>query len=127
ETNIFYDILISQLPQSRVAIHEINGRWYETGNPSDFFAATYDALEKLDQPTLQFINRYDESALIKNAGGSSLVSKKFQLAIDSLKGHNVVSKTTNPNLFKNSGLIENTIYFENEALNESYFKASHPS
>lgn len=127
ESNIFYDVLIDQLQTQQVSTYEVSTRWYETGNAIDFFSATQDALLSLDQASLNFINKYDDSILFDNSGGRSLVSKelfkKFNLTPNQFKNFNVVSKTTNPNLITSLGLFDNTICFENEILNESFFKA----
>lgn len=114
ETNIFYDILKHQLASQKVGIYEIACNWFETGNYADYFLGTETVLKKLDSNTLAFINQYDESVLVPNANGVSLISKNVlsSLSAHVLDGFNVVAKTTNPDFFKNPGSkIENKILF----------------
>jgi mannose-1-phosphate guanylyltransferase len=114
ETNIFYDILKHQLSTKKVGIYEIACNWYETGNYVDYFLGTETVLQKIDADTLAFINQYDESVLVPNKNGVSLISKSVLnlLSAHQFESFNVVSKTTNPNSFKNSGSkIENKILF----------------
>ena len=123
ESNIFYDVLINLLSSHKVSVFEITCRWYETGNPQDLFSATKDALTKIDSTTHDFINQYDDSNIIKNQNGCSLVSKKFNISPNQLNQFNVISKTTNPNLISGLDLFENTICFDNEIINLNYFKS----
>ena len=117
ETNIFYDILKHQLANKKVGIHEIKCDWYETGNYEDYLLGTQSVLARIDKKTLDFISAYDESILINNPKGRSLVSKHFQQTypqlIQSLHGSHVISKTTNPNSIKNLGSdIQNSVFFK---------------
>lgn len=121
ETNIFYDILNFHMQNNEVRIYEISCDWYETGNPADYLDATQEVLKKVDQPFLGFINRYDPSAVISEAGHLSLVSKSVAVSQVALSGWNVISKTTNPGLLKSLGSVHNSILFENECVNEKYF------
>jgi mannose-1-phosphate guanylyltransferase len=47
ELNIFYDVLVHQLPTNRVKIFPIQADWYETGNLSDYKKAKLAIKEKL--------------------------------------------------------------------------------
>lgn len=123
ETNIFYDILINELHHKKVGVHQVSCRWYETGNAADYFNATEDQLSKLDEPTLNFINLYDPSTLKSTTESMSLISNSLNKEIN-ISGFCVAAKTTNPNSFKNPGLIEDSVFFENEILNKKYFTAS---
>ena len=119
ESNIFYDVLLKQLPQNQVEIFPIQADWYETGNPSDYFAATKSILENLDTETHKFINQYDESDLIRNEDTLSFVSTAQDIERDNLRGLNVISKTnTNPL----NDLIKDSVLFDQEILNSNYFK-----
>lgn len=125
ESNIFYDILIQHLSRERVEIFELNCHWYETGNALDFFTATKTVLQNLDEETLNFINRYDPSILVKNKDGLSLVSQSASIlgdiTVDKLEGYNVISGSSDPTLLRSLPLIQNSVIFENEHLNLSYF------
>ena len=121
ETNIFYDVLIKELDHARVEIFKLDSYWYETGNPSDYLAATTALLKGLDTNTIDFINRYDSSHLVQNENGISLVSDSVSVSEDKLRGFNVISKSANTQMLNNLKLIENSIFFENEVLNLSYF------
>ncbi|MEQ1723130.1 MAG: NDP-sugar synthase, partial [Pseudobdellovibrio sp.] len=119
ETNIFYDILIHELNNQSVRTYTLDCSWYETGNPQDYLAATKQVLQNIDAHTLSFINQYDPSRLIKNATGVSLVSNSVNINEENLSGFNVISKTTHNLLLTTK--IENSVLFENEVLNSSYF------
>ncbi len=121
ETNIFYDVLIKELKNNSVGVYKLDCQWYETGNPTDYLAATQNVLSNLDKSTLDFINRYDSSTVVVNEGGLSLVSNSVLINEDKLRGYNVISKSTNPNNISFSEKIENSVLFENEILNLSYF------
>ncbi|AGH94371.1 sugar phosphate nucleotidyltransferase [Pseudobdellovibrio exovorus] len=121
ESNIFYDILIQHLGSERVEAFELSCNWYETGNAFDFFEATKTVLQNLDDHTLDFINQYDPSDLIQNKDGVSLVSKSVDISVDKLEGYNVISKSSDPHLLKSLPLIQNSVLFEHEHLNLSYF------
>ena len=121
ETNIFYDVLIKELNNNSIEIFNLDCRWYETGSPSDYLSATKNILTLLDESTLKFINYYDASRLIKNAGGISLVSNSISVDEQKLHGFNVIAKSTNPINLSSIQKIENSILFENEILNLSYF------
>ena len=121
ETNIFYDVLIKELSNNSVGVYNLDCQWYETGNPADYLAATQNVLNKLDKSTLDFINRYDPSSVVRNEGGLSLVSNSILINEDKLRGYNVISKSTNPNNINSTLKIENSVLFENEILNLSYF------
>ena len=123
EYNIFYDLLNYKLETHRVEIFNLNCTWFETGNFSDYFNAVKTILPKLDQNTLSFISQYDESRLIQNSGGCSLVSNQFKdLAAERFFGFSTVAKTTNPKLLQSSGLISDSVFFSNYRLNADYFK-----
>lgn len=121
ETNIFYDILIKELSGNSVEVYKLNCSWYETGNPADYLLATKSVLNTLDEKTLQFINCFDPSRLIKNDSGISLISNSISLDEEKLKGFNVISKSTNPQNILTPEKIENSVLFENEILNLGYF------
>lgn len=119
ETNIFYDILIKELGRDSVEVFKLDCTWFETGNPNDYLSATRTLLSSLDENTLDFINHFDPSHLVQNAGGASLISDSVSISEEKLRGYNVISKTTNrQNL---NTLIENSVLFENEILNSGYF------
>lgn len=120
ESNVFYDILLQQLPKEKVEVFPIETRWYETGNPKDYFEATTDVLKNLDVETLSFINQYDESLVYQNGQTSSLISKSVQIRTDQLQGTNVISKTTSSTL-KNK-MVKDSVLFDHEVLNLDYFK-----
>jgi mannose-1-phosphate guanylyltransferase len=122
ELNIFYDVLIPYLQDGSAHIYEVFCEWFETGIPADYLSATETVLSNLDSSTLQFINRYDRSSIVKYPGGVSLISDVHKGKELKLDGYNVISKTTNPDLLKNPGLISNSILFGNEKVNENYFK-----
>lgn len=123
ETNIFYDILNYHLLSGLVQTYEINCNWFETGNPTDYFLASENALNNINDKTIDFINAYDSSYLIKENNSVSLISRSLQIPTDLKKsGFNVISKTTNPDLLKNLGSISSSILFDNEIVNENYFK-----
>ena len=123
ETNIFYDILIQQLQSDRVEIFNIQAEWFETGNPVDYLLATQATLQNLQPETLDFINHYDPSRLVRNSNGCSLISNSVQIDASRLFGFNVISKSTNPKTLLSLGRIENSVLFENEVINLDYFKA----
>lgn len=124
ESNIFYDILINQLKNESIESFNIETTWFETGNPEDYLAATQATLKNLQPETLQFINHYDPSRLIQNQNGCSLVSNSIKIDESRLHGYNVISRSTNPETLQSLGRIEDSILFESEILNESYFTAS---
>jgi mannose-1-phosphate guanylyltransferase len=117
ETNIFYDVLIRQLKTYPVETFDINCTWFETGNWTDYFTATQATLQNLDQPTLDFINSYDPSHLVKNATGISLISNSVKIDESSLSGYNVIGK----NQAQLPKKIENSVVFADQILNASYF------
>lgn len=122
EANIFYDAILPQLPRERAEAFTISTAWYETGNPADFFEATRVSLQNLQPDTLNFINRFDSSRIITNSGGISLVSNSVKVDESKLFGFNVISKSTNPKTLQSLGRIENSVLFDNEILNQDYFK-----
>ncbi len=119
ESNIFYDILVPQLPNKKVEVFPITADWYETGNPHDYFEATKNVLNNLDADIHQFINKYDESRIIKNAKTTALVSKSVVLDEAQLKGTTVISKSTTSAL---KNLVKDSVLFDQEILNIDYFK-----
>ncbi len=119
EANIFYDTLLTELPKNQVEVYPIKARWYETGNPVDYFAATQDILENLDSETHAFINEYDESDLIRNEQTLSFLSTAQKIDRDQLQGVNVISKTNTSPL---NDLIKDSVLFDQEILNKNYFK-----
>ncbi len=121
ETNIFYDVLINELSKNSVEIYNLNCTWYETGNPKDYLSATQAVLNSLDSHTLKFINQYDESTLIKNPTGVSLISKSVSINPEKLTGYNVISKSCDLAQLRNLNKIENSVLFEKEILNPGYF------
>lgn len=124
EVNIFYDFLIHKLATEKVQAYTINCTWFETGNFKDYFEATQNILKNYAQnPDLQkFISAYDDSNLVNDTSGLSLVSKQLSLSEKTkLSGFNCLSKTTNPNLVKDLGLLENSILFSDYLLNQKYF------
>lgn len=120
EANIFYDVLLKELPQEKVQVFPIETRWYETGNPKDYFDATADVLTNLDSGTLEFINQYDSSVVYKNTKTLSLISKSIEISTDQLEGVNVISKSV-ANL-KNK-MVKDSVLFDQEILNLDYFKS----
>lgn len=116
ETNIFYDVLINLLDSSPVEIYELSCNWYETGNPIDYWAATKNVLSSLDKKTLDFINQYDPSRLVKNSGGLSLISNSISVDEKKLYGFNVIAKSTNKKNLAAVDKIENSVLFEDEIL-----------
>lgn len=107
ESNIFYDVITNKLQDSRVEIYPIECTWYETGNIKDFIYATQDALLRLDSSTLDFINLYDSSSLIKNTMTTSLVSNHAKVDLSKLTGFNTISGSvkTLPDKISNSILF----------------------
>jgi mannose-1-phosphate guanylyltransferase len=124
EANIFYDGILKCIDTDRVEVFTIFTDWYETGNPADYFEATKLSLENLLPETLEFINHFDPSRVVKNASGISLVSNSVSVDESRLFGFNVISKSTNPKTLQSLGRIENTVLFENEVVNENYFKTN---
>lgn len=120
ESNIFYDVLLKKLNENKVEVFPIHARWYETGNPNDFFAATEDVLKQLDAETLQFINQYDPSFIYKNSETLSFISKNAPVAREFLRGINVIS--TSAHIEKNK-MVKDSVVFDHEFLNLDYFKA----
>lgn len=121
ELNIFYDILnplMQKEREAKVQIYPISTRWYETGNPFDYFAATQQALAHADQELFTFINQYDDSLFVQNEKTMSLVSKSQNLNFKNLAGTNIISKTAH--ILENQNFTD-MIAFENEILNLSYF------
>lgn len=119
ESNIFYDILLPKIPDSKVEIFPLEADWYETGNPTDYFDATKTVLKNISSETLDFINRYDPSDVIQNERTLSLVSKAQKRDVSQLQGVNVISKTfTAP---KNN-LVKDSVLFDQEVLTLDYFK-----
>ena len=118
EANIFYDTLLKELPKNKVEIYPIEARWYETGNPLDYFAATKEILENLDSDTHAFINEFDESDLIRNESTLSFLSTAQTLDREQLQGLNVISKT---NVNPLNDLIKDSVLFDQEILNKKYF------
>lgn len=121
ESNIFYDVLIKELGQSSVEAYPIECTWYETGNPADYLTATKNVLTHLDEQTIDFINQYDPSNLIKNQDGMSLISDAVSVNEKNLRGYNVISKSADQQLLNSLKLIENSVIIEKEILNLSYF------
>ena len=126
EVNIFYDFLIHKLATEKVQNFNIDCTWFETGNFHDYFEASQYILKKYesDSALQKFISTYDDSKITSNNTGLSLVSKQFNLP-SSLKfsGFNCLSKTTNPNLVKDLGLLENSILFSDHLMNQKYFES----
>lgn len=122
ETNIFYDVLVHQLTNNSIEIFKIDCRWYETGNGGDYLNATEDALKNLDKQTLDFIQKYDSSKLIKSASAVSLVSDKITIDQNQLQGFSVISKSTDLKNVNHTQKIKDTVFFQNELLNKEYFK-----
>jgi mannose-1-phosphate guanylyltransferase len=118
ESNIFYDVLIHKLATHRVQIFPIKSDWYETGNPTDYFAATESVLKNLDIETIQFINEYDNSDIINNSETRSLISKNKIVDIQKLNGINVISKSTTRPLNEK---IKDSVLFDQIVLNKKYF------
>lgn len=119
ESNIFYDILIKELSNNSVETFNLDCSWYETGNPADYLSATKKILSALDKSTLDFINQYDPSHLVRNENGFSLVSDSILISESKLQGYNVISQSTvPPNLTKQ---ITNSVLFEDKVLNSGYF------
>jgi mannose-1-phosphate guanylyltransferase len=123
EYNIFYDLLIHKLAEQQIEVYNSDGAWFETGNFSDFFSAVKSALSALDNKTLSYISRYDDSRILQNTGGCSLVSNQFQnLTAAHFSGHTTVAKTTNPTLLQASGLLSDSVFFSSYQLNADYSK-----
>lgn len=120
ESNIFYDLLINHLNDKKVQVYEINCSWYETGNGNDYLESTKAVLDNFNESLADFINIYDKSSLIKNVDGYSLVSDSVQINSNKLIGYNVISASSDARLLK-SEKIENSVIFDNEILNLSYF------
>lgn len=116
--NIFYDVLIHQLKKNVVEIFPIKTEWFETGNIKDLLAASEQKIKTLDSETLAFINQYDPSEVVKTSTGASLVSKSLTIDKSILFGFNSIAKSTKLNSSKK---IENSILFDSEILNLSYF------
>lgn len=125
ETNIFYDILIHELSSGTVEIYDLDCRWYETGNPLDFLEANREVLKTLDSETLSFINQHDPSIVIPNENGLSLVSKSIKIDPASLHGYNVISGRADVQMLKHMKEIRNSVIFDTEILNLSYFSKTH--
>lgn len=121
ETNILYDILIPELDSQSVEVYNLDCTWYEAGNALDYLAATQSALRSLDNKTLDFINKYDPSKLVKNFGGVSLISDHISIDEKKLYGFNVISKSTNPANLTSVEKIENSVLFDNEILSLKTF------
>lgn len=120
ESNIFYDVLLKKLPQEKVEVFPIEARWYETGNPTDFFEATHDVLKNLDTATLDFINQYDSSIIYKNSHTLSLISKSAEINPSYLHGINAISKSA---VIEKNKMVKDSVIFDHEVLNTDYFKA----
>ena len=125
ETNIFYDILIHELSSGSVEIYPLDCRWYETGNPLDFLEATREVLKTLSSDTLDFINQYDPSIVIPNETGLSLISKSIRVDPTSLHGYNVISGRSDQQMIRQLKEIRNSVIFDREILNLSYFAKTH--
>lgn len=126
EVNIFYDFLIHKLATEKVQNYNIDCTWFETGNFHDYFEASQNILKKYDTdlPLQNFISTYDDSRLTPNENGLSLISKQFNFPNNlKLSGFNCLSKTTNPNLVKDLGLLENSILFSDHLMNQKYFES----
>ena len=119
ESNIFYDVLLKKLSTEKVEVFPIEARWYETGNPKDFFEATHDVIHQLDAETLEFINQYDASVVYKNAQTLSLISKNAQIDPAQLHGTNVISKSAR---VEKNEMVKDSVIFDHEILNSDYFK-----
>lgn len=119
ESNIFYDVLLKKLATEKVEVFPIEARWYETGNPKDFFEATHEVLKHLDARTLDFINQYDASFIYKNEQTLSLISKSVSVDLAQLQGINVISKTAVATKHK---MVKDSVVFDHEILNSDYFK-----
>jgi len=117
ESNIFYDVLLKKLPENKVEVFPIQASCYETGNPSDFFAATEDVLQLMDSETLNFISQYDPSFIYKNSETLSLISKKASIPPKLLQGINVISSSAK--LEKNK-MVKDSVVFDHEFLNSDY-------
>lgn len=121
ETNIFYDILINELSNHSVEVYKLDCTWYETGNAKDYLEATSKVLNNLDSHTHNFINGFDDSLLVKNSSGISLISNSVKIDESKLVGFNVISKTADSSLLSSIDSIENSVVFGSEVLNLSYF------
>ena len=121
ETNIFYDVLINELSNNSVEVYKLNCSWYETGNAKDYLEATTKVLSNLDSHSHNFINGFDQSRLIKNSNGISLISNSVKIDESKLTGFNVISKTTESALLSSIDRVENSVLFGSEVLNLSYF------
>lgn len=119
ESNILYDVLLHHLP--RVETFSISCRWYETGNGADYLLATEDCLERIDATTLDFINQYDKSRLVKNTEGISLLSNAAQVDEKTLCGYNVISGRSDPQILKGQPKISGSVFFDQLQLNAGYF------
>ncbi len=119
ESNIFYDVLLKKLNTNKVEVYPIEARWYETGNPKDFFEATSDVLNHLDADTLDFINQYDPSIIFRNKKTTSLVSKAVNFEPEHLAGTNIISKSA---ALEKNKMVKDSIVFDHEILNSEYFK-----
>lgn len=125
ETNIFYDILIHELSSGSVQTYNLDCRWFETGNPLDYLDASREVLKTLDSKTLNFINQYDPSVVIPNDSGLSLVSKSLRINPKVLHGYNVISGRTDQQFLDTQKEIRNSVIFDREILNLSYFSKTH--
>lgn len=121
ESNIFYDVLIKELNNNSVETYNLDCSWYETGNPADYLLATKSVLNSLDNKTLEFINLYDPSHIVKNQSGVSLISNSISIDEQKLQGFNVISKSTNISNLQTPEKIKDSVFFENEVLNLGYF------
>ncbi len=121
ESNIFYDVLIKELSNKSVEVFKLDCKWYETGNPKDYFNATTALLKSLNKSTFDFINHFDSSHIVFNEGGVSLVSDSIVVSQDKLRGYNVISKSADINRINRLKIIENSVLFDSEVLNLSYF------
>lgn len=119
ESNVFYDVLLKELHTNQVEVFPIEARWYETGNPKDYFEATQDALKKLDPATLDFINQYDSSIVLQNQKTFSLVSKSSSVNPDFLNGLNIIGQSA---ALEKNQMVKDSVLFDHEVLNLDYFK-----
>lgn len=77
EENILYETATLAMSHGeKVAAFEIDCQWFETGNPSDFKAATEHCLEALEQPDLRGWSRWLHRFLSTQSPQEPLVEKE---------------------------------------------------
>ncbi|MBC7742807.1 MAG: NTP transferase domain-containing protein [Bdellovibrionaceae bacterium] len=118
ELNIFYDVIIHELPKNRVEICTLECEWFETGNPTDYLNATQQVMQKLDAELLAFISQFDSSHVIESNYSKSLISTQVKVAAENLTGFNVIARSANLN---QSSKIKDSVLFDSEIINAEYF------